>query len=141
MTGWEWAIIGFLVVLCAYAIFIPRMGALLAQRREQESVAADQPPPSLDDPATREAMRILLSHYGIVGNCDIRDGKVYAARSPGKRNAMAYALMSLYNREVERSGNPNLALCIPREGRFWPLGIDMSLLREIAQMLEDADGR
>ena len=129
-------VLTIIVLMIGFSVFVIWLGRRLAILRRQYPVAEDRPIFSLDTPEMREKLRDLLEHYRIIGNCDIRDGKVYAARQPGERNSMAAALMGIYRREMERSNNPNLALYVMHRGVVFGLGLSLSDLRELAEMLE-----
>lgn len=123
------------LVILGIAIWL---GRWLNRNKDRYPTEEERPWPvlSLNDPFVRERMRFLLETHHIRGNCDIRDGEVHVAVMPGERSAMAYALMRVYNRAVEDTGNKNLEIFYLKQGALVPTNLQLDSLREIAEMLE-----
>lgn len=127
-----------ILAVLAFLTFGALMAALVwanIRKVAREEAANPWPSKSLHEPYMRERLRALLEHHHIVGSCDIRDGEVRVATTPGRTNSMAAALMAVYQLHYE--GNPNLALFVAkRDGQLVPLALDIDDLRVIAEMLE-----
>lgn len=124
------------IALSVAILIMPPLGRLLSQRRREES-RPEMGSLSFDDPFIRGKLQDLLHAHGITGNANIRDGRVLAVPTPGDRVGLARLFIQSYHRGLNSHRNPNVMLCVFRDGETMPLEITLGDLLDAATLLED----